>query len=198
MYFSYAGRKSTEFGLYNVVVGQSGMLEDLFAPSREIQEVKIKGRDQPYFQSTEKQPIQFNVQFAFEEYWNQDLIREVARWLTEQKYYQPLYFSYGENKNPERIFYAICVGDSSLVHNAIKQGYINLTFRCDGAYAYSPTKMDKIYNWDVGDASAGLSNLSTGQFKNTQYIGGSVQLPLIKKKWSNFSSGTKWIDIVQN
>ncbi|MGG1650408.1 distal tail protein Dit [Paenibacillus sp. NRS-1775] len=142
LFFSYAGIQSDFYGIVNVNMS-SGMQEEIFAASRSINEVSIKGRDRSYFQNTKKEPLKFNVSFAFLDKWDDVKIREVARWLTEQSYYQPLFFS----DDPEKVYYAICVDDINLVHNCLKQGYITLTFRCDAPYAYSPIYTPPVYQW---------------------------------------------------
>lgn len=195
LYFSYAGQKSVDFGIINVSLG-SGMMEEEFVPSRSIVEEKIKGRDQPYFIRTEVEPLQFSISFAFEESWDTDKIREVARWLTQHDYYQELYFTTEDGINPERIFYALVVDDATLVHNGLKQGYITLTFRCDSPYAYSPVMTtrkyewkDQIYNWKPDFQAA-------TEFKSVIINPEShLTLDTHRPKWSDFPKATKWIDM---
>ena len=69
MYFSYAGKKSVDFGIINVNIS-SGMQEEPLVASRSIEEVSIRGRDRPYFQDIKKEPLQFKVSFAFEDVWD--------------------------------------------------------------------------------------------------------------------------------
>lgn len=194
LYFSYAGVKSTDFGIYNVALN-SGMQQEIFAPSRELKEVKIEGKDKPYFQSIEKSPLQFDVSFAFEERWNQSKIREVARWLTEQNYYQELYFS-DENDNPECLYYALVTGDSALMHNMLSQGYVTLTFRCDGAYGYSPFKMNKIYDWTAQNLTMSIVDFSSGEYKNTKFLNNKVLLDSSAnlKTWMDYPETMTWLD----
>ena len=193
LYFSYAGIKSTEYDIYNINLN-SGMMEEFFTSQKEIKEVKIQGRDKPYFQNIERQPLEFNVSFGFYDSWDEKKLREVGRWLTEQKYYQELYFSYGENENPERIFYALQVGDSSLIHNGLKQGYVNLTFRCDGAYAYSPYKMNKTYNWTYENIDKNITTFNSSTFYNTKKINDAVSLTLNQPTWEDYPESLTWLD----
>lgn len=141
------------------------MLEEAFVASREIQEESIKGKARPYFQGTRKSPMKFNVSFAFEESWNTQKIREVARWLTEHDYYQPLYFSNEIGRNPEKIYYALVVDEPTLIHNSLKQGYITLTFRCDSPYAYSPQLTSREYRWNQEPINVPIKDFSTGSSK---------------------------------
>lgn len=130
--FSYDGIKSVDMGLLNVKI-DGGMFEETFLPTREIQEKTTTGRDKPYFQRVRLSPLEFELSFAFEHYYDERLIREVARWL-QQDYYKPFYTT----DNPSRIFYCMLNGDSNLIHNGLRQGYITLTMRCDSSYSYTP------------------------------------------------------------
>jgi phage-related protein len=141
VHFSYAGIKSSDMGLINVKI-DGGMFEEPFLPTRQISEVSVRGRDKPYFQEVRLEPLSFELSFAFEYGYDEKKIREVARWLC-QPYYQPFYTI----DNPDRIFYCMVDGDSRLIHNGLKQGYITLTMRCDSPYSYSPkyTKENMVF-----------------------------------------------------
>ncbi|EPY05357.1 phage-like protein [Paenibacillus alvei TS-15] len=192
MYFSYAGKKSSDFGIINVTIGDNMMLEEPLASSREILEESIKGSTRPYFQGMKKSPFRFSVSFAFEDTWDTDKIREVARWLTEQDYYKELYFS----SDPERIFYAIVVDEPTLVHNSLSQGYMNLTFRCDSPYSYSPTYLSPVYEWRESLIDSTMTDFSKGTKKALKVqANGSLVLDSTIPKWSDYLPGTKWSDI---
>lgn len=120
---------------------QSGMQNEPFAARRSIKEQRIRGRDRGYFQEIELEPLQITVSFAFEDRWNQDKIREVARWLLSPRYYAPLVFA----EDIDRIFYCVCVDNPELVHNCLQEGYVNLTFQCIDAYTYTQV-YEEIYD----------------------------------------------------
>lgn len=131
-YFIFDGQQSSDFGIINININ-SGMQSEPFVADEEIQEVYIRGNDRPYYQGTTKKPLQFPVSFAFEDTWDTEKIRSVARWLTNHNYYKPLQFSY----DLERVFYCKFVDSAELIHNCLSQGYITLTARCDSPYSYS-------------------------------------------------------------
>lgn len=171
------------------------MQEEIFFPSREIVEEKVKGNDRPYFMGIETEPLKFSVSFAFEETWNTTKIREVAQWLTQHDYYKELYFTNDFGIKPERIFYAIVVDDSTVVHNCLKQGYINLTFRCDSPYSYSPIMTSRLYTWDYAPVEFTHSDFSQGTKQSTVVnTQGQLILNPNKPKWSDFT-GKKWSEI---
>ncbi|WP_240636521.1 phage tail domain-containing protein [Paenibacillus silvae] len=195
LYFSFAGETSVEHGLINVNLN-SGMQEEIFFPSREIIEEKVKGNDRPYFMRIETEPLKFSVSFAFEETWNTAKIREVAQWLTKHDYYQPLYFTNDLAVGAERIFYAMVVDDSTLVHNCLKQGYINLTFRCDSPYSYSPIMTSRVYKWNYTPTTIDKSTYSTGTHQSTTINAeGNLVLNPTRIRWSDFPQGTRLSDL---
>lgn len=136
LYFKFAGRDSTDFNILNIAVNSSGAGQGLytepFMTNRTINEVKIRGLDNPYLIDVTRDPITLTLSFYFNDSYDDDLIREVARWLNVDSY-QPLIFS----ENLSRVYYAMPVNDIQLIHNGLKQGYLNLTMRCDSPYSYS-------------------------------------------------------------
>jgi predicted phage tail component-like protein len=153
LYFTFAGRKSSDLGIINVAIS-TGSYEEPFMASRSIKEYTIRGQEKPLFQEITRESKSLQVSFYFENGWNDDLIREVARWL-DVEFYHPLTFSEDE----EKVYYVLPVDSSSIIHNGLKQGYITLTFRCDSPYSYSH---DKVTPWyDLSNA-----NSSTIEIRN--------------------------------
>jgi len=150
LHFSYRGIHSVDMGLLNVNIGD-GMLEEPFVASREIKEIKIRGRHKPYFQGIELYPLSFPVSFAFKERFNEKKIREVARWLTPN-YYESFYTV----NNPNKIWFCLPVEDFMIIHNGLKQGYVQLTMRCDSPYTYSQQILSPVYDFS--------NNTSLGTF----------------------------------
>lgn len=173
------------------------MQEESFAPSAEIIEETIKGRDKPYFQRVKRDPLKFSVNFAFMDTWDTRKISEVAEWLTSPEYYQELYFSNDIGVDPERIFYAMFIEDSTLVHNCLKQGYIKLNVRCDSPYSYSPIMTSREYIWDKSYAEIKNLDFNTGEKQSSLIVDSNGKLTLnpSRPKWSLYPSGTKWSDL---
>lgn len=159
LYFSFAGRRSSDFGILNVSV-QSGLFEEAFMSSRSIRETSVRGNPKPYFSEVERQSKTLPVNFAFEDTWNDDLINEVARWL-DVDYYEPLFFS----ENLDKVFYAMPVDDISIIHNGLKQGYLTLNFRCDSPYNYSHEIATDWEDCTSGDKIIEFENLGTNDIK---------------------------------
>ena len=148
LYFVYDGIRSDEMGLLNVNM-QSGMQEEMFMPEQSIKEVSIRGLDNPYFIEVERRPFTLNLTFAFEDTFDDDKIQAVENWLGNQSFYKPLYFS----DNIEKWYYVIYTGETKLLHNSLKQGYVQIQMRSIGPYTYSP-----VYESDWHDCSNNSSD----------------------------------------
>lgn len=173
------------------------MQEESFAPSAEIIEETIKGRDKPYFQRVKRDPLKFSVNFAFMDTWDTRKISEVAEWLTSPEYYQELYFSNDIGVDPERIFYAMFIEDSTLVHNCLKQGYIKLSVRCDSLYSYSPIMTSREYIWDKSYAEIKNLDFNSGEKQSSLIVNSNGELTLNPSRpmWSLYPTGTTWSDL---
>ncbi len=185
LYFSFAGRRSTEFGIYNVNT-EGGLLSEQIVAPRTINEVSVRNNPKPYFIDTTKEPKKISLNFSLlEEKMTDELENEIIRWL-DVDFYQPLFFS----ENIDRVFYAMPVEGMDFIHNCIRQGYITLTMRCDSPFGYShdittpwyefikgnPTYKDtleienrghhsfkpEIWIQKVGDGNITIHNLSNG------------------------------------
>ncbi|WP_348537792.1 phage tail protein, partial [Paenibacillus sp. LBL] len=180
--------------LFNVQLSND-LYSESFISERSIQEVEVRGNDKPYFQGVKRSPLVLKLEFAFEGYYDEQRIREVARWL-DQDYYKPFYTS----DNPERIFYCLLNSDSNLLHNGLKQGYITLEMRCDSPFSYSPEYVSKVYEWNeiplTVQEKATASDFSKGTLTNV-IVNSNQNLALnpVKKRWIDFPSSTTWFDL---
>ncbi|ALS22317.1 phage tail domain-containing protein [Paenibacillus naphthalenovorans] len=188
--FYYNGIYSVDMGLINCKI-DSGFFEEPFLSERQIKEIIIRGNEKPYFQEVQRSPLEFSLTFAFEDYYDNVRIREVARWL-DQDYYRPFYTS----DNPERIFYCMLVSDSQLLHNGLKMGYVQVKFRCDSPYSYSPFKTSKIYDWNETPFTFTDNNFSNGELVGVKVNdNGQLILNETKPKWINIPPSTTWNDL---
>ena len=151
--FSYNGIHSEDLGV-KLVTTKSGLFSENFLPERSIVEKKISRNDKPYFTRVEHSPLSFSLVLFIEKWRDYNNLRAIARWLF-QDYYKPLIF----DSNPNHIFYAIPEGQSNLVHNGCRDGYIEIDFRCDSPYSYSDiretwlnvTNSSSFYLYNEGD-----------------------------------------------
>jgi predicted phage tail component-like protein len=186
LYFTFSGRKSSEFGILNVSIS-TGLYEEPFMAGRSITEFTINGQEKPYFQKITREPKSLQVSFYFENGWNDELIREVARWL-DVDFYQPLTFSEDE----EKVYYVLPVDSPSLIHNGLKQGYITLTLRCDSPYSYSHVKSTQWYDFSkVSSGTIEINNYGDKPIMPEIYISkiynGNITISHLTKNDSPFT-----------
>lgn len=192
IHFCYDGVYSTDMGLLNCKIG-GGMFEETFLPSKKINETTIIGRDKPYFQSIALEPLEFELTFAFEHYYDERRLREVARWLF-QPYYKPFYVV----DNPNRVFYCMPVDDSTLVHNGFRQGYITIKMRCDSPYSYTPKSLKE--NMRFGSTkltktgSENTFSVGMGTMSNVEIVNGKMTVGKTDTTWRSLA-GLTWRDV---
>lgn len=139
LYFVYDGISSQDMGIINVNI-DSGLQSEPFYPSASILEISTRYNETPYFQKIKREPLVFNLTFAFEDGLNDDKLRETARWLN-QKTFKELYFS----NQPDKKYFAIYEGSPRLFHTGA-DGYFEITFRTNSPYAHSNLIETGIYN----------------------------------------------------
>lgn len=143
--FVYDGVRSDDMGLYHVNIG-NGLMEESFIAGKEILETHVRGNDTPYFQGVKRSPLSLSLTFAFIDQYDESKIRAVARWL-DQDFYKPFYTM----DNPNRIWYCMLDSDSRLLHNGLKQGYVELQMRCDSPYTYSQIRNSQVYDLSLNN-----------------------------------------------
>lgn len=130
LYFEFNGEESTNYGIMNVHVS-TGLFNETFLSGRSITEHSVRGRHKPYFQEVSRSPKTINLTFYLSEGWDEYHIKAVSRWLNVN-HYKPLIFS----AQPEIVYYAMPVDESTLAHNGLRQGYITISMRTDSPYSY--------------------------------------------------------------
>lgn len=144
-YFTYGSgsnqRNSSDLGIINVNFS-SGMLEEEFLPETELYESYVRDRETPFYNRTQRKPRNLNLSFACKEEWTDAKIREVAKWLSPD-FYEPMTFSDDEFS---KVYWCKYIGSTSFIHNGLRQGYINLTMRCDSPYIYSGIQESPVYD----------------------------------------------------
>lgn len=137
-FFTYDGISSEDMGV-RLVTTSSGLYKESFLPSRKLNEVSIKGNRKIYLQGVESEPLSFSLQIFIEEWQDRDNLRQIKRWFYADNF-KPFYF----NENPNRVCYAVVEGESSLIHNGAKDGYFEITLKCNSPYFYSNPMLHQI------------------------------------------------------
>lgn len=146
LYFTYAGQNSYDKGLINVNVIGGLFDEPVHGARNALEDRDISGKR--YLRKMDEDNLEFTVAFYFQDGFDRDKIRDTTRWLLQETY-QPLVFS----EYPDRIFYAVATGSYQLVHNGIKQGYLELAFRCNAPHAYSPIYRSPTFDLSDNDST---------------------------------------------
>ena len=136
LHFNFDGIWSHAYKLIHIVL-DSGMYEETFVAERNIVETNINGSDKPLLHRVETSPLEFDMTIAFEEGFSDNTINQIIQWLFQDDYYRPLYF---EGKE-DRVYYCMPVGEPSIIHNGLSQGYFNITMRCNSSRIYSPVNI---------------------------------------------------------
>lgn len=149
LYFNYDGISCRDFGLININL-DNGMFEETLVASRSINETKTRGNDTPLFHSVEEDPLEFSLSIAFTRKFTDEDIDDIIIWLF-QDIYRPLYF---EDK-PNKVFYCMPIGDSAIIHNGLKEGYVTINFRCRSSKIESPVQTTPTHNFSSNTESGG-------------------------------------------
>ncbi|MEK4008327.1 phage tail domain-containing protein [Paenibacillus sp. FSL H3-0333] len=140
VYFTFNGVNSKRYGIINCSM-ESGLIEEQFYSERSLERKRVKGNEIPYLQDVVDEPLKLKVTFAFENPWDDENIRAVARWL-RQPYFSEMSFS----EEPNKIYFVMYTGNATLLHNSLKQGVVTLEFENISQYIYSPVYMSQQYD----------------------------------------------------
>lgn len=182
-HFMYDGVSSKDMGV-QIAWSNGGLYEDIFLPEREIKEIKIPNREKPYFQGVEHKPLSFSLSFFIEDYNDPKKLTRIAEWFF-QPTYKPLIFE----SNPNRVFYAMFEGASSLHHVGLKSGHFELDIRCDSPYSYSHERVKE--NVEFRDSNVGSKVEITGNkfdggiLENITLGDGAISVGMQKNTWGN-------------
>lgn len=142
--FTFDSQQSTQYGLILVNL-DTGEKHASFSIGREISEEKVKNNPIPYFFGVEEEPLYFTVTLAREdgEEWDYDTRVNVVKWL-----FQDEYKPFISTDHPYIVFNCMIVErpEKILIGNTFR--LIELTFRCDSPWAWSPFFIN---NYDLSD-----------------------------------------------
>lgn len=157
LYFNYNGISCRDYNLMSVNVNGSGMFEEVFHTSRNINETKIKGNDTPLFNGIDEDSLQFELTIAFTKEYTDTDIDNIIVWLFQDNY-KPLYF---EDK-PNKIYYCMPSGEARISHTGLKQGYLTIAMKCKSSKIYSPQQLTPLYDLSVNSSGYTFSINNTG------------------------------------
>ncbi len=132
--FVYDKISSEELEIFNVAIDTSELEEQLFI-NKTFNEIFLEQQDKYLLTNIDQDPIVLVLSFSFKAKWDEDLIKQIVE-LFNTGYYKPLWFE----DNPDCIFYCMYQGEAKLIHNALKEGYVEIELRCNDIHTYSQIK----------------------------------------------------------
>lgn len=151
--FTFDGVSSEDMGVI-IASPNGGLFNETFLPTRNIIETSVANNYKPYHQRVELSPLSFSLSIFIHEWRDRQNLRQIAKWLMKD-YYVPLTFE----TNPDRVFYAMVDGDSSLIHNGCKDGYVELNIRCNSPFTYSHAQAIESTEVRVADVSSHIISI---------------------------------------
>ena len=130
--FKFNDKVSSEFGLYLASLDTSTKNAP-FAVERTINEEKVRNNPIPFFFGIDENPLYFKLTMYREEEWDYDTKVEIVRWLFQDEYKQFI-----SEDHSQIIYNCIIVDDPEKILVGNVQRLIELTFRCDSPWAWSP------------------------------------------------------------
>jgi len=168
--FLYDNELSSDYGVINCHVDTNGLYQEDFLSSIELKEITTRRSTKPYLVQKKALPRTLNLTIAFENSFDEEKLRSVRRWLSQDGY-KPMSF----DSIPDHIFYCTLIDSTPLLHNGNGQGYINCIFRCSDPFAYSPQYLSDLY-----DLSSNPSSGTQIIFSNLGDIPCQPQISLLK------------------
>ncbi|WP_342421915.1 phage tail domain-containing protein [Paenibacillus sp. FSL E2-0178] len=164
-YFIFNNETSKKYGIINCSM-ETGLKEEQFYSERSLERKRVKGNEIPYLQEVVDEPLKLKVTFGFENPWDDENIRAVARWL-RQPYFCEMSFS----EDPNKIYFVMYTGSPTLLHNSLKQGVINLEFENISQYIYSPVYTTQQYDLSSNPSSGtDITYINEGDVEDTPDI----------------------------
>lgn len=130
--FYYDGQSSKEFNI-SIVHVSGGLVAGQFGINRNIKEEKIFNNPLPYFFGLEETPLTFTLELYLDGSWSYEQRTKIAKWLFKNDYK-----SFYSIDNPQVIYECMAVGNPSRHFTGSFEGYVNIEFRCNAPYAWSP------------------------------------------------------------
>ena len=149
MYFIFDGVKSSDMGLQIMRIDQGdGFIETPYWGSANINEQTSGKKISPHFYGVDREPISFLLQFVLvDEYmqpmeWTPQERFKIAKWLLHDTYKE-----FQTSDDLGKRYFALAESQTDL-HLINTQGYIEIEFRTNSPYAWSPVYID---NFDLSD-----------------------------------------------
>lgn len=196
-YFIFDGIKSKDMENMYSIRTTSGLVESPFFGGQDSEEEWIGSRITPYDYRTQLKPIEFTIQISpLEKEWTPQMRNAIGRWLIHREYK-----SFQTADDLGKYYYARCI-DAPNFQLASNRGYLELTFRTNSAFAFSPIYVDE-FNLSNNNTSKvieleNLSNINQNYrpIIEIQLVNSETDVTL--KNLSNGGKETKFTKLIAN
>lgn len=181
----YDGYSSRMFGIENVQPS-NGLAQEIFIANTSLVTDQSRYNDRVFLLGLNREPLEFSMRLLFNPHtFNERNLQELKKWLYQDTY-KPFRYDTAEERDLDIWVYAICTGESKVMHNAIDDAYIDFSFSTNAPYRFSQImedefdfsvsnteKMEKEFNDGFAKISKAMESLASrlGQsIKNTSDI----------------------------
>jgi hypothetical protein len=134
--FVFDGKRGSDYGIFMVYVGDSGLVEQSFGIKRKSVSEKIRGRSKVFSYGFETEVLGMNLKFTKESPWIFDDKVEFKRWFVQDG------FRVFKSDDFDIEFDLACV-DCSFYMDATGKGYFDVQLESNTDCGYSPTSIEE-------------------------------------------------------
>lgn len=169
----YDGYSSRLFGIENVQPS-NGLAQEIFIANTSLVTDQSRYNDRVFLLGRNREPLEFSMRLLFNPHtFDERKLQDLKRWLYQDTY-KPFRYDTGEEKDLDIWVYAICTGESKVMHNAIDDAYIDFKFSTNAPYRFSQVmedefdfsvsnteKMTQEFNDGFAEISKAMENLAS-------------------------------------
>lgn len=138
----YDGYSSRMFGIENVQPS-NGLAQEIFIANTSLVTDQSRYNDRVFLLGRNREPLEFSMRLLFNPHtFNERKLQDLKRWLYQDTY-KPFRYDTAEERDLDIWVYAICTGESKVMHNAIDDAYIDFNFSTNAPYRFSQIMEDE-------------------------------------------------------
>lgn len=191
-FFIFDGIKSEDMGLQIMRIDHSGFVETPYISGANIHESALRKRINPYFYGVTRENLEFTVQFVLVDKhgqpkeWSPQERYKIAKWLIHDTYKE---FISSDDLGKRYKVLAVSNTDLNLING---QGYIEVNFRCNSPYAFSPIYIN---NFNLSENSTTQTIVLENMSNVVKFYNPLIEIELVNNATSfqlkNLSNGGK-------
>lgn len=138
----YDGYSSRMFGIENVQPS-NGLAQEIFIANTSLVTDQSRYNDRVFLLGRNREPLEFSMRLLFNPHtFDERKLQDLKRWLYQDTY-KPFRYDTGEERDLDIWVYAICTGESKVMHNAIDDAYVDFNFSTNAPYRFSQVMEDE-------------------------------------------------------